>query len=227
MQEVQVRRILVIVSLLVASVAGSAHARPYFEAHAGWSSYSMSDVNAEIGAVNATIAPFHMNEINDGIMYGAGFGAELSSGASIGIAYDRLTGSTDVGDATGSLEYDVPGNVFRATGHYAFKGGGSARAHVGASLGIVSEDGTISITAGGGSAQGDIKGSGALFEVFGGGDFKLGPQVSAVADVGYRHAKAGGIEVEGTPVYNAQGDKYSVDFSGFMLRAGLKVFLSK
>ena len=222
------RKVLTIALLFVASLASVAHARPYFEAHAGWSSYSMTDVNSEIQAVNYIIAPFHMNEISGGILYGAGFGADLSGGASIGIAYDRLTGSTDVGDATGSIKYDVPGNVFRATGHYAFKGQGSARAHLGASLGIVSEDGTVSLSAAGSSLiHGDIKGSGALFEVFGGGDFRLGSQISAMADVGYRHAKAGGIEVDGTPVYNASGDKYSVDFSGFMLRAGLKFFLAK
>ena len=221
-------KVLAITLFVMASLAHVAQARPYFEAHTGWSSYSMGDVNAEIRLINSTIAPLHMNEIGGGILYGAGFGADLSGGASIGIAYDRLTGSTDVGDATGSLKYDVPGNVFRATGHYAFKGQGSARAHVGASLGIVSEDGTISLSAtGSGSVHGDIKGSGALFELFGGGDFKLGPQVSAMADVGYRQAKAGGIEVNGSPIYNAQGDKYSVDFSGFMLRAGLKFFLSK
>ena len=130
------------------SIVSAAGVRPWLSVHALESTYSMSDVNSDIGNINALIAPsgLRMDEINRGLGLGAAFGLEIPGGFSIGLGYDRLTGSSDVSDPTGSIEYDLPANVFRAFGQYSIRGPGALGAHVGASLGVVSEAGSVTLT---------------------------------------------------------------------------------
>ena len=190
----------------------------------------MSDVNNDIANLNAALAGtgLRMDEIHGGLGVGVAFGIELPTRVSFGLAYDRLGASTDVADSSASITYDFPANAFRAFGQYSFSGAGAAHAHVGGSLGLIQEAGSVGVAiTDGGFASEDIHGSSLLLELFTGGDFWAGPQFALSASAGYRHANVGEIKVNGSTVYLSNGEKYSIDYSGVFIRAGIKVALTR
>ena len=216
---------LAVLSLPLAGIATAAEPVTWFDFHGGWSTYSMSDVNADIGSINAQLAGsgLHMNEVSGGGALGVALGLGLHRGFSLGAAYDRLSGSSEVGDATGSIRYDLPANAFRLFAEYAFNGQRASGAHVGASAGVVSEAGSVSLLGSGFGAINDIQGSGPLFEAFVGGDWLANRYVGLTGSAGLRAAKIEEIKINGTTVYLAPGRKEAVDYSGAFVRAGLKL----
>lgn len=220
-------RTLVIVCLvLTASQAHAARIRPWASASASWSTYSMSDVNRQIGAINAALigSGLSMDEINNGFGFGFAAGIEMENGVALGLGYDRLTGSSEVGDFSGSLKYDLPANVFRFAADYTFPGRGRALVHVGAGAGIVSEAGSLSLTVTGvGSVKGALSGTGPMAEGHAGVDVWTAPGFAITIDAGYRYAKVGEVKTQGQTIYNADGSKYTIDYSGVALRLGLEV----
>ncbi len=166
--------LMLFVLTLMPSEALAAGARAWIGGHLGLSTYSMSDVNDDIGTINAALAGtgLSMDEINGGMTAGGVFGIEFPNGFTIGAGVDRLNASSEVGDASGGIEYDLPANAFRVLGQFAFKGRGRSGAHVGASLGKVSSSASVSVTETGvGSVSTDLEGSGPLFEGYFGGDW--------------------------------------------------------
>jgi len=199
---------------------------PWFQGYFGGSTYAMGDVNDNIGQINATLAGsgLSMEEVTKGFNFGAAFGLDLGTGFSIGVGYDRLMGKSDVGDWSGSITYDLPANLYRALARYAFESGGNTQGFLEASGGGVTSAGgiTLAIT-GAGSQTVHFDGSGAAFEVGGGVQTWVAPQVALLAAAGYRHASIGKITVDGQRIYDANGGDFALDYSGVFLRVGLTV----
>jgi hypothetical protein len=203
--------------------------RPWLAGHGSYATYSMSDVNSDIGSLNAQLegSGLEMDEIHGALGFGLAFGLELPNRFSVGIGYDRLPASTDVGDASGSIEYEFPANAFRAFGVYSFSGPGAMSAQLGGSLGVVQEAGTIGVTVTDvGSYRGNIHGTGGLLELFVGGDWWTAPQFALTGSAGYRYAKIGELTLGGETIYLPNGEKESVDYSGVVVRLGIKYALT-
>jgi hypothetical protein len=221
---------LIVLLLLVVAVpvASAGTPRPWLSGSLGGSTYAMGDVNDDIGNVNLSLAGsgLSMDEINSGLGLGVAFGIDFPGGFAAGVGYDRLSASTDVGDATGSLEYKMPGNLVRAFGRYTFANAPKAKGFLEASLGRVSTAGSVKLTAVGfGSTSADLEGHGLALEGSGGIQVWVAPQFALSGSLGFRHAESKDITVDGDPAYNASGGRYSVDYSGLFLRAGATVAL--
>ena len=219
---------LTVVLLLVPALPTTALAgvvRPWLGVQGALSTFGMSDVNDDIGAVNAALAGtgLSMDEIHGGWGLGVSMGIEPLGPFSVGFGYDRLFASTDVGDFSGSIEYDLPANLFRAFGQYGFAPAGSSGGYLGAALGVVSEAGSVTLSVTGvGSQSVDLHGSSPLFELYGGGEWWTNGPLALSGSLGYRFAKITEIEANGETVLTASGDKYTIDYSGLFLRAGLR-----
>lgn len=214
--------------LLLVPALSLAGVRPWISGSVGGSTYSMEDVNDEIGAINSVLAGsgLEMDEVTKGFNFGLAFGLDLANGFAVGAGFDRLSGGSEVGDYSGSLEYDLPANLLRVFGRYTFESAGNAKGFLEASLGRVSSAGSIRVSATGyGSATGDIDGSGLAFEGAGGVSLWASPQVAFTGMIGFRKATAGDVEVDGQPIYDPSGGDYTLDYSGVFVRAGLMVAL--
>ena len=221
---------VLVLSMVFPSLAHAGSVRPWFGAHGSMSTYSMSDVNRDISNFNAAIAGsgLSMDEIHGGLGLGMTLGIDLPSPFSIGVGYDRLSASTDVGDASGSIKYKFPANAFRAFGQYSFSGAGASRGHIGGALGLINEAGSVTVEITGQTPfEENVHGSGALFELFGGGDWWASPQFAITGSAGYRYAKINEIKVLGEVVYISPGEKESIDYSGIFARVGIKLALAK
>jgi Outer membrane protein beta-barrel domain len=199
--------------------------RPWIGAHGSFATYSMSDVNNDIGNTNASLAGtgLSMDGVHGGLGLGLSFGLELTDHFRLGLGYDHLSASTDVGDDTGHINYDFPANTLGLFGQYAFPAPGAFSPYLGGAVGLVSEAGSVSVVITDlGAFKGSLKGSGGLFEVFAGGDWWTAPRFALAGTVGYRHAKIDEIKLAGDILYLANGDKYSIDYSGVFVQAGIK-----
>lgn len=218
-------------SVVILSAPSPSHAavRPWLSGAIGGSTYAMGDVNDDIGALNSAIAGsgLSMDEITRGLNAGLAFGLDVGNGLSLGVGFDRLAGSSDVGDWSASIEYDMPANLVRAFGRYAFESGSKAQGFLEASLGRVMAAGsaTVSVT-GVGSESGDLSGSGLALEGGGGVLLWVAPQLALTGAAGFRHAVVGSTEFDGRPIYNASGGDYQLDYSGLFARVGLQVSLA-
>lgn len=216
--------------LLTAPTLASAGVRPWLSGHLGGSTYSMEDVNDDIGEINSSLAGsgLSMDEITKGFNFGAAFGLDVPGGFAVGVAFDRLTGSSEVGDWSGSIEYDLPANLLRGFGRYSFQSAGKAKAFLEASLGRVMSASSVSLSITDvGSESVDLEGSGMAFEGAAGVSIWTTPQFAITAMAGYRKATVNDVEVDGVPIYNTSGGSYSIDYSGAFVRAGLTVALTQ
>ncbi len=202
--------------------------RPWLAGGLAGSMYSMSDVNSDIGDINAVIAPtgLRMDTIDKGLGFGASAGVEFPSGLAVGLGYDRLAAHSDVADPSASLTYDFPANLIRGVARYEFKGSPKAHGFLEGSVGRISSAGTVSMSiTGEGSVSGDVEGSGLAFEGGGGAEIWASPQFAFTGAVGFRHATIGEVTVHGQRIYNANGSDYALDYSGVFVRLGVLVAL--
>lgn len=216
--------------LLLMPLSASAAVRPWISASLGGGMFDMTDVNEDVGNINAALAGsgLMMDRVGGGFIAGGAFGLDLGKGWSVGIGLDALSASTDVGDDSGRITYDLPAKVVRVLGRYAFAPASTGTGFAEVAVGRISTDGSVSVSiTGSGSATGEFDGSGITTEASFGGLFWPAPQFGLQASLGYRHAVVKDLTVAGNPVFTADGSPYELDYSGLMLRAGLTVVLTK
>jgi opacity protein-like surface antigen len=212
------------------SMAAAAGAQPWFSFTPTWSTYSLTDVNTLISGLNASLADSgftgHMHEIKHGAGFGVSSGVDFPGGFTLAVAFDRLLGSTRASDGSSSIAVKVPANAFTLRGLYRFPSRGACVAGVGLGAGRVSERGGIELTDASALSKVafDLKGSGPVIEGFVTGDFWPGRTVALSGSAGYRYAKVTELRLLDQTLYNpADGSKLEADYSGFVLRAGLRV----
>lgn len=204
--------------------------RPWLALNGSWATYSMSDVNADIRNINAQLAGsgLTMDEIGHGLGFGVAGGVETAGPVSLGLGYERLSASSEVSDASGGIRYHFPANSVRAFVEYRFPSETNRSPSVGFAVGRVMEAGSVDVTiTGAGAVSAHLDGSGPLLEAFVGGDWWSEPQFALFGSAGYRYAKVGEVKLEGQTVINPDGSKYSMDYSGVVIRLGFKAALSR
>jgi hypothetical protein len=203
-------------------------ARPWLGASGALQTLRMGDVNSEIDQVNSGIAPLHMDHVSSGFSFGAAIGVDLNPKATLEIGYERLHTSSKVGNSNGSLDLSLPAKqfTFRAT----FRQATEARFALGfgAAAGFVSSAGEVIAmrsATGVGSNSAHLSGTGPALEGFVSGDWRVAPRFAVTPRIGFRYAKISETQADGQVVYNLDGSKYSLDYSGLTTGVALKLFL--
>jgi hypothetical protein len=198
---------------------------PWLTLDIGGASYAMDDLNEEIGYLNAGLAEYGlvMDEVNSGVTYGIGLGWDVGQ-ASMGFGYERLTGRTEVGDWSGSIEYKVPANVFRAFARFNIKTTSKVEPYVEGSLGILKPAGQVKITiTDEGSESGSFEGSGAALAGAFGLHVWATPKFAIGGSLGYRRAEIGDLKVAGRTVRDMRGGEYTLNYSGVFARVEMQL----
>ncbi len=226
--------VAVIVLLASVAFATSAHAaspvKPWLAGYGSWSTYAMGDVNDGIDNINAELAPFglSMDKVQNGFGFGFEAGFDLPV-ITVGVGYERMTASTDVGDASATVEFKLPANAFYGLAEYKIPGAGAVGARLGLGAGVISLAGKEELTVVGiGSASNDISGSGPMVKFYGSLELHAASQFSILGSVGYRYAKIskGDVHVnESESILASYAPGFAVDHSGIFFRAGLRFAL--
>jgi hypothetical protein len=224
------RRLILSLGLLVLLFPIPVHAGspgPWIEIAGGFGTYTMGDVTDDIDAMNVEIAPLSMDHIKSGFSGGleAGFTGPSHVGGSVG--YERLFASSDVGDASGRLEYNFHANAF--IGKVYWMAPRSERFYFGVagSAGLVSAAGDVRLSISQvGSLSGDVSGSGPLFGgALVGELWSRSGRAALTFSAGYRYAKIGTVKVADIKILNEDGSDYALDYSGITLRVGARLAL--
>jgi hypothetical protein len=187
--------------------------------------FRMTDMNILLATQNDRIASATSQEIapvRDGLGYGGSLSTRLPSGLECGFAYERLGGRTALADPAGSLRYDLDADA--SLGFLRWNSSARHPIGFGAELGVgrVSCRGNQTVAISGATGRtGNISGSGILLEQFVSMSWRAFGAGAVEAQLGYRHANAGEIEVAGAPAY-VQGARLNIDYSGPIVRFGLR-----
>jgi hypothetical protein len=197
-------------------------------AFGGYGSYSMSDINDLIGAVNLVLVGtgYSMDDVSSGFGYGGGVRIVPSEKFLISLDYTRLAASSELSVLGSNLKLNVPGNGWTGTLTYYLSSTSKTKLGIAGGLGYYTGSATTDTS--GTSTGGKLSGHGVGFHGLGVLDATLSPTVHAEVAAGYRYAKTGGVEDEtGASIQNFSGDDFTLDWSGFMSRVGLAFYFGK
>jgi len=200
------RRSMMVVTLLFALLALPALASAATfgaEVFGAFNSYKMTDVNDAVQGTN-------LDQINHGFTGGLDARLWATPNWMFSAGWEPLFAETK-DDATGD-KLNVDGNSFQLNGAYYFPMSEKAKYGVGGGVGFYSLNGKVSSTSG----STDIKGSGVGGQFLGLAEWTVSPGFAITAGAGYRAAN---IDIDNSST-NA-----TVDYSGFMGRAGLAFYL--
>ena len=217
---------IVLAALVVSVPAFAGTAQFGIGVFGGYNTYSMNDVNNDISSTNDTYGS-SIDEMNGGVGFGGGLRIRTSPALSFGLDYERLNSSTSASGTNGATTFDadfeLPANAFVASATYLFPSASKAHFGVTGGVGYYKANGSVDLTVDDGSGPvtltGDATGNGIGFHGGGALDFSLSPVAHFEAMAGYRVAKTGNLEVNGTEIQD-----YAAEYSGFMSRAGFSFF---
>lgn len=210
--------ILILSFLALPGPASAGASSGWLSLEGGISWYDMSDINAEIGNLNAFIAPNHLDEINNGLSLGISGGISLSKGTRVGVGYQRLYASSEADQ--GNIEYQLPANTFRALVELNKTTESQLEYGIGAGAGLLSLDGHVrpSLT------EGRLEGSTFLADIHLFGGVPVGSWLVVTPSAGYRFADIGNVELDGTRI-TTFGRYLHADYTGPFAQLGFRVSL--
>ncbi len=222
-------RILVTTATILALLLGGstqAVAGGWFKVAGGVSGMAMDDINnGDFRFYDNTINGFNFPDLDSGFSLSFHLGYDLSPEWSLGFSWDnqyaRVEG-TDV-DITADLNLDA--NLFMThlywtplrTGRWALGGA--------AGLGLIFPTGDVEITGEGNVnwGQGEITGSSGLaLEIMGLAEFAMSGSTSIELTVGWRDATVDDFKVENRPALKEDGTPIVLDYTGYIVKAGVK-----
>ena len=218
--------VLTAAGLMIPLAAHALNERVWLMVNGGGGTYAMSELNAEIDAVNASYAGtgWSFQHVEQGGLFGGAMGFETARHWNFGLGFDRLDASTKASDANGALEYRFGANIWRLFGEYALRPVGRSSFFVGGAVGIVQENGKlIESSTGYAPLEYKIHGSDPSFEGHVGANWWATPQFGITATIGYRRARVNEVKIEDSPLIMSNGEVMSLDFSGPSARLGIKL----
>jgi hypothetical protein len=215
--------LLLAVALSIPTTASAAALKPWVGFNGSLGKYSMGDVNRDLEGLNTDLVgtSLHLWPIGGGPGCGVTAGVDVGRGFSFGAGYDRVFASSGVSNPRTYLKVRLPANAFRGTVEYAFPRSGPLGAHIGLAAGRLMATGqSVSDSAL------DLRGTAPLYEAYLGLDWSGQPRCALFATVGYRYARVKEVKIDGQVKLNPDGTQYRADYSGTLLRLGLKIPLT-
>jgi len=184
--------------------------------HVGYAAYKMESINDSIKIANSIAGGDFLDEIHGGLQYGAELGGRVTPSLVLGVGYTRLNGNSSFTGPGGTVEIDVPANLWEGFFNWLIPRPGQTVFGFGGSVGVVATNTEISSTPiGEPNETVDATGSSLAVSVFALVDIPLG-QVGLQIQAGYRMAKIS--DLEGTAV----DSRDSLDYTGVFVRGAVR-----
>src|SRR5262249_50226961 len=126
-----------------------------------------------------------------------------------------------------SFDVDTPANAVTLTTTYLFPSSGKGRFGIGVGVGYYKSAGSVAVDTSGVATTSDLGGSGGGFHGLVAFHSEISPHVHFEGNAGLRYAKTTDVKIEDETVLNADGSKTTIDWSGFMSRAGLTFYFGE
>jgi hypothetical protein len=212
-------RVLLILFLVLPSV--SIAKKPWLSVTYGYGSYSMQDLNEFISEINNASGGNFIDEINGGQIFSVCGGFQYPSGVSFGIGIEFLVADSKYSDPGGFLEIQIPATVYKGLIEYQFNTSSNLVPHISGELGMLQTDGQISWAVGEeGESLKSLGGSSVFLSGVAGIDLRVSKTIAIRGQAGYRFADIAYLD---NGIYKTN---FGLDYSGYLLRAGIKVTFS-
>ena len=218
--------LIFMLGLLPVGGSGQAPAGGWFKAAAGVSGMAMDDVNnANFSFYDYGGSGFDFPELNSGFSLSFHLGYDLSPDFSLGFSWDRQYARVDGTDGDVSANLNLDANLFM--GHLYWTPLRNDRWNFGAAAGLgpIFADGKVKVTGQNNVnyGEGETSGSAGLaLEAMALVDFKLKKSMVIELTAGYRSAVIKDFKYENRPVSNADGSPMELDYTGYIIKAGIK-----
>jgi|GEM_PF-1310260 len=215
---------LLIILMLATPVGAATGLGPWISAGVGLNGLAMDDINkADLRWYEPSPTGFDLPDITSGMMLSFGVGYDMSPVVGYGFYYEHQYASTKGTDVDVDGNLNLGANIFTGRVTARFIRRESVLLGVSGGLGYLATSGNTKVTRSGiNYGEQKIKGSG--FSIEGGllGEIKLADKTLLDITVGYRYAKVDEFKLDGAPVYNEDGSRMSLDYSGVTARVGIK-----
>jgi hypothetical protein len=214
------------VMVVLALSVGPVQAGSWFKVAGGVSGMAMDDINnADFRFYEPSENGYDFPPLNSGFSLSFHLGYDLSPDFALGFSWDRqyarVTG-TDV-DITADLNLDA--NFFMAHGYWTPLRTGRWKIGAAAGLGLVFTDGKVKTTGPNNVnyGEGETSGSSSLaLEIMAQVNYAFTESTSLDVTIGWRDATIKEFKYEIAPAVKEDGSNLELDYTGYILKAGVK-----
>lgn len=218
--------LVISMGILLVGLPGQALAGGWFKVAGGMSGMAMDDINnGDFRFYDYSAEGFDLSTLNSGFSFSLHGGVGFSGNMALGLSWERQhahTSGTDI-DVNANLKLDADFFMLHfywtplRTGSWEFGGA--------AGLGLIFPNGKIDITDDNNVNYGEGKisgGSDMAYEIMILGNWKFGGSTSLELTAGYRVGVLDDVKLDSAPVYNEDGTRLELDYTGYTLKAGVK-----
>jgi hypothetical protein len=220
-------RVLVMVVATCLLTAGQVQAgRIFVQAHGGFSSFNLDDVNDSIDVLNGLAGGEYMDPIRSGWDAGLHLGYSLTAELQLGLGFARFWGSSGLSLDGYLVAYDMPADLYEISLDFLPLSERKIRVGAGATLGMITSAATLLVKDPNlGERLDSFSGAGFHFAGYAIAEVPVDRALSLFGQGGFRHAIISQLKVNEEIVYNPDSvdDKLRFNYSGFFLRLGVKV----
>lgn len=219
------RALIMVVTACLLSAGPVQAGRIFFQAHGGYSSFNLDDVNDSIDRVNEKAGGKFLNHISSGWDAGLHVGYVLTADLRLGVGYARLWGNSGFTQDGYLVEYDMPANLYEISLDFVPVNDHRIRVGAGTTLGMITSAASILVTD---PDEGDrldsFSGAGFHFAGYGMAEMPVASAWFVFGQGGFRHALLNRLKVDGEVVYNPDSidDQLRFNYTGFFVRLGVK-----
>ena len=218
--------ITAVVLVILASGSTPAVAGSWFKAAGGVSGMAMGDINdGDFRFYDQSVNGYNFPDLDSGFSLSFHLGYDLSPALSLGFSWDTQYASVKGTDVDITADLNLRANFFMThlywtplrAGRWAIGGAGG--------LGLAFPVGDVKITGEDNVnwGQGEISGSSGLaLEAMGLVEFAVGGSTSIELIVGWRDATIDDFKVENRPALKEDGTPIALDYTGYIVKAGVK-----
>ena len=212
--------------ILLVSLPGQALAGGWFKVAGGMSGMAMDDINnGDFRFYDYSAEGFNLSTLDSGFSFSLHGGVGFSGNMALGLSWERQhahTSGTDI-DVQANLKLDA--EFFMLHYYWIPLQTGSWEFGAAAGLGLIFPNGKIDITDDNNVNYGEGQisgGSDVAYEVMLVGDWKYGRSTSLELTLGYRVGVLDDVKLDSAPVYNEDGSRLELDYTGYTIKAGFK-----
>jgi hypothetical protein len=223
--KIPIRVLIMVVAACLVSAGPVQAGRIFFQAHGGFSSFNLDDVNDSIDVINGMAGGKYLDHISTGWDAGLHVGYVLTAELQLGMGFARLWGSSGLSRGGYLVEYDMPADLYEISLDFLPVSERRIRVGAGATLGMIKSAATLLVTDPEESDRLDsFSGAGFHFAGYAIAEASVARAWSLFGQGGFRHAMINQLKVDGEIVYNPDSvdDKLRFNYSGFFLRLGIK-----
>ncbi|MCP4290919.1 MAG: outer membrane beta-barrel protein [bacterium] len=197
---------------------------PWFQVSLGYNGMAMQDINETDFRWHEDSDGFDLDDVTGGMALSFGLGYDMSKSYGYGLFWEHQYGSTSGTDVEMKADVNLRADIFAGRLNYNFITNDQWRFGVAGALGFLVVNGNVNKTTSGASyGKSELTGQTWSLEGMGIVEFSVGEKSLIQLTAGWREANVKSFKNASATVFKPDGQKMSMDYTGFTARVGYKI----